>query len=135
MSLVSDIMTVLGAAGVGSTTSTGTWRIVAWDFLPGAGTTMARQIAVTPTGGFDQEWCEELTYPTFQIRVRALLGSELEAHTRAVVDAVNLYGRSTAPGRLYLDMLQQGDMLFIGRDVNQLPMAAVNFMAMRSRTT
>ena len=139
MTLVSEIITRLSSAAVGGTSSTDTWRIVARDFLPGSigGSTQAQQICVTPTGGFNQEYAEALTYPTFQVRVRAASTSStgLEAKAEAVVAALNLIGRSTAWGRTYIDILQQGDLLYLGRDESQRPIYAANFMALRSRTT
>ena len=129
----------LSHASSGATTLSTAWRVVARDFQPGSigGSTWARQICVTPTGGFNQEYAEALTYPTFQVRVRAASTSStgLEAKAEAVVTALNLSGRSTAPGRTYIDILQQGDLLYLGRDEAQRPMYAANFMALRSRTT
>jgi len=166
MSLTREIMIYLDAQVTGASwTSTGAWRIVANEFLPGSigGSTQAQQICVTPTGGFNQEYAEALTYPTFQVRVRGsstgstgtdagrLTGAE--AKMGEVVSVLNLLGRKTlanitstslayaigTPGqtgdRVYLDILQQGDLLFIGRDELQRPMYAANFMALRSRTT
>ena len=106
MTQVSEIITRLSSAAVGGTSSTDTWRIVARDFLPGSigGSTQAQQICVTPTGGFNQEYAEALTYPTFQVRVRAASTSStgLEAKTQAVVAALNLSGRWYPYGTMYL---------------------------------
>lgn len=139
MSLMTEIMNRLSTQGVGGLTSTATWRIVGRDFLPGSigGSTKAQQICVTPTGGFDQEQAEAMTYPTFQVRIRgASSGSTgLEAKVQAVVDALNLCGAVTLSGRKYLDINQQGDMLYLGRDDAQRPVYSVNFSAFRSRTT
>jgi hypothetical protein len=109
------------------------------DFLPGTigGSTKAQQIAITPTGGYTQEYAEALTYPTFQVRIRASsTGSTgLEAKAYAVVDALNLNGRDTLGSYVYLDILQEGDLLYLGRDDVHRPIYAANFRAMRSRTT
>lgn len=40
-----------------------------------------------------------------------------------------------ATTRSYLDVFMQGDTLFLGRDDNQRPVYAVNFLALRSQTT
>jgi len=139
VSLVTEIGQRLTSAGVGSTSSTAAWRIVYRDFLPGtiAGSTKAQQIAITPTGGFDQEYAEALTYPTFQVRIRgsATSSTGLEAKAQAVVNALNLNGRDTLGSYVYLDILQQGDLLYLGRDENQRPIYAANFLALRARTT
>ena len=139
MSLITEIMNRLSSQAVGGLTSTATWRIVGRDFLPGSigGSTKAQQICVTPTGGWDQEQSEALTYPTFQVRVRgASSGSTgLEAKAEAMVSALNLCGRKTFGSYVYLDINQQGDLLYLGRDEAQRPIYAANFLAFRARTT
>lgn len=139
MALVTEIMNRLSSQSVGGLTSTAAWRIVARDFLPGSigGSTQAQQICVTPTGGYPQEQAEALTYPTFQVRVRGASSSStgLEAKMGAVVNALNLTGRKTLGSYVYLDITQQGDLLYLGRDAAQRPIYAANFLAFRSRTT
>lgn len=139
MSLVAEIITRLSSQAVGGSSAGATWRLVARDFMPGTigGSTQAQQICVTPTGGYDQEYSEAVTYPTFQVRVRGKsTGSTgLEAKAAGVVSALNLMGPRTISGRVYLDCFQQGDLLYLGRDENQRPIVALNFMAVRSRTT
>jgi hypothetical protein len=137
--LVDDVIARLSTQGVGSTSSTSTWRIVARDFLPGTigSSSQAKMIAVTATGGYPQMSAEDLTYPTFQVRVRdsATASTGLEAKMTAVVTALNLTGGLTINSRKYLDFRLEGEPFFLGRDENQRPLMAANFVAWRSRTT
>lgn len=137
--LVDEVLARLSSASVGGLTSTASWRLVAREFLPGTvnASTQAQQICVTPSGGYAQYTEVELDRPTFQVRIRGdSTGSTgLEQKVDAVIQALNLQGRQTLSGRVYLDIEKQGDVLWLGRDEADRPVYAVNFLAFRSRTT
>lgn len=139
MALLEEIAARLSTQAVGSTASTAAWRIVFRDFLPGTigGSTKAQQIVITQTGGYPQLLAEQLQYPTFQVRVRAASTSStgLEGKMQDVVNALDRLGTATLSSRNYLDILIEGEPVYLGRDENQRPVMAANFVAWRSRTT
>jgi hypothetical protein len=139
VALLEEITRRLSTAGVGSTHSTAAWRIVFREFLPGSigGSTKGQQIAIVPTGGF-QQFSERapIDRPTFQIMVRGnSTGSTgLEAKVDAVISALNFFA-GTLSSRVYVDISKQGEAHYLGRDENQRPLYSINFLAHRSRTT
>lgn len=134
MALLEEIGNRLSSQGVGGLTSTATWQIVFRGFIP---STKAQQIAIVPTGGFQQfTQRAPIERPTFQLLIRgASTGSTgLEAKVDAAITALNFFD-GTLTGRVYVDIQKQGEALFLGRDEEERPLYSVNFLAHRSRTT
>ncbi|GAF75064.1 unnamed protein product [marine sediment metagenome] len=131
MGLQEDMGARLTAQGVASTGSTG-WQLVYRDFHPEPD----QQVVITESGGFPQENPRVgLDYPTFQVRIRGSsdAGSSLEAKAEAVDTALNFYN-ATVGGVKYLDVLRQGDRLYLGRDESHRPTYSLNYVAWRSST-
>lgn len=133
--LLDEIGARLTAQAVATTGGTGasaaTMRLVYREFQP----TPEWQLVLTPSGGFQGEGRPELDRPTFQVRVRGAesASTTLEVKTAAVVTALHQFA-GTLSGRYYVDIARQGDTLYLGRDENQRPIYALNFLALRSRT-
>lgn len=137
MGFLQDIKTRLVAQGVGSTGATSTgWRIVYRELLPVVGSIGAQQIAIIPTGGFPEDGKPPIERPTCQIVVQGTsnASSGLETKVDAVISALNLFN-GTLNGWTYVDIRRQGDKLWLGRGDDHRPRYAVNFLAVRSRTS
>ena len=134
MALLEEISLRLSTQGVGTTSSTATLQIVFRGFVP---STKDQQIAIVPTGGF-QQFTERapVERPTFQLLIRGKsTGSTgLEAKVQGAIDALNFFD-GTLLGRVYVDIQKQGEAHFLGRDEEERPLYSVNFLAHRSRTT
>ena len=100
-----------------------------------------RAVAVIPSGGFSGlGWSTArktaLDQPTFQVVVRGQTTGIDTAYTKieAVRTALDGFDGTLGSYR-YTDIRQQGDILSLGRDENDRPLYALNFVALRSRTT
>lgn len=138
--LVTEILARLSSQGVGSTAASSTGYLLrARGFVESTGPN-PRQIVVIPTGGLNIETTDDdLHRPTFQVQVRGSPDDStgVEATVTAVAQALN-WADSTnfaGLGRRYVEIQQQGDMIWLGPDANREPVYAQNFMAWRSRTT
>lgn len=132
MALLAEVGARLTAAGVCSTAAGSTgWRLVYRGLQPSP----ARQVCVTPTGGFAAPGLE-VRSPTFQVLLRGSSGEDatLEAKAEAVVTALDQQS-SAMSGWTWPDLRVQGDVSFLGWDEGQRPLYAVNFAALRSRTS
>lgn len=137
MGLLQDIKTRLVASSVGTTSAGSTgWRIVYRELLPVVGGIGAQQIAIVPTGGYPEDGKPPIERPTFQVVVQGTsnASSGLEVKVDAVISSLNLYN-GTLNGWTYVDIRRQGDKLWLGRRDDQHPVYAVNFLAVRSRTS
>lgn len=137
MALPDEIAVRLSSQGIGSTTSTGTWRIFADAYPPNAGD---RSVVITESGGFgpyDTAETGELFRPTFQVAVRGPKQSPTTARQKmdAVVSALHRYASTNLNGRKYVDVVLQGDVHYLGEDENRRALYAANFLALRSQTT
>ena len=131
MGLQEDMGARLAASSVASTGST-SWKLVYRDFHAEPD----QQVVITESGGFPQESLNVgLDYPTFQVRIRGSsdAGAALETKVRAVDTALNFYN-ATVDGVRYLDVLRQGDRLYLGRDESHRPTYSLNYVAWRSST-
>lgn len=137
MAFIEDIKTRLVAQGVGSTGATSTgWRIVYRELQPIVGSIGAQQIALIPTGGYPEDGKPPIERPTCQIVVQGTsnASSGLEMKVADVITALNLFN-GTINGWTYVDIRRQGDKIWLGRGDDQRPRYAVNFLAVRSRTS
>lgn len=139
--LVDEIITRLSSQGVGGTTSTATWRLVARQFLPGTlgASTQAQQIAVVPTGGLPWEPAAGFDRPRFQLLFRGKRDGStgLEAKVSAAITALcssSVAGYDVGT-RTYIDVQKVGDPIWLGRDAADRPLYSQNFQAWRNRTT
>lgn len=133
MGLLDEVGARLTAAGVCSTGAVDpAWRLLYRGFSP----TPSRQMAVSLTGGFQQEGQAPLNRPTFQVMVRGSSGDAavLESQVAAMVGALNCMS-SQMVGWTYVDIQMQGDVQFLGWDESQRPLYSANFLALRSRTS
>ena len=82
-------------------------------------------ITITPSGGYPRGFTEsKLSYPTFQIKVRAAANSY--ATGRALCDTIKntLHGYK---GGKFLIIRQQGDVLSLGKDSSNRSEWSINF--------
>ena len=134
--LPEELALKLSSAGVGSTTSTGTWFITRDLFA----TTPDRAIRIVETGGFPSlrtTTGTECYRPTFQVAVRSPVNGFTTGREKldAVIAALHDTKHQTYGNRVYLDIAMQGDALSLGTDDNGRMIYAANFTALRSRTT
>lgn len=137
MGFIEDIKTQLTSAGVGSTGATSTgWRIVYRELQPVIGSIGAQQIAIVPSGGFPEDGKPPIERPTCQILIQGTsdASSGLEVKVAGVISALNLFN-GTINGWYYVDIRRQGDKIWLGRGDDHRPRYAVNFLAVRSRTS
>lgn len=137
MGLLEDIGSRLTSQSVGTTSAGSTgWRIVYRGLLPVVGGIGAQQIAIIPSGGYPEDGKPPIERPTFQVLVQGTsdAGSGLETKVQGVITALNLFN-GTLNGWTYVDIRRQGDRLFLGYADDQRPRYAVNFLAVRSRTS
>lgn len=137
MGFLQDIKTRLVAQGVGTTSATSTgWRIVYRELQPVVGSIGAQQIAIIPTGGYPEDGKPPIERPTCQILIQGTsnASSGLEVKVDGVIRALNLFN-GTINGWTYVDIRRQGDKLWLGRGDDHRPRYAVNFLAVRSRTS
>ena len=137
MGFLQDIKTRLVAQGVGTTSATSTgWRIVYRELQPVVGGIGAQQIAIIPTGGYPEDGKPPIERPTCQILIQGTsnASSGLEMKVDGVISALNLFN-GTINGWTYVDIRRQGDKLWLGRGDDHCPRYAVNFLAVRSRTS
>jgi len=133
------VIEILSSAGVGSTSSTGTWRLLARDAIEGTqvSTTEGAQIVVTPTGGFKRDVNAQLEYPTFQVRVIApssgSTGLDLGTDSKlaGILGALDGFQGTLSDGWPYLSIDASNDWLYVGRDGNHRPVYAINFEVIR----
>ena len=137
MALPDELAVRLSSQGVGSTTSTGTWRITA-DELPKSlqgSSSQARAVCIVETGGLPWE-PGAIFKPTFQVVVRGPASSPTTAREKMddVITALHRFS-GTAGNRRYPDIQLQGDVVYLGLDQNDRPLYSANFFAFRSDTT
>lgn len=135
--LVVEIGKRLSSQSVASTAAGSTSFLLRYFELP---STHDRAVTVVPIAGFGMEYATNLDRPGVQVLVRASANgaSELEDKADAIVAALNLIAHTTnlaGSGREYVDIRKTSDPIWLGRDDNDRPIMAVNFYAMRSRTT
>lgn len=132
MSLLSEVGARLTAAGVASTASSTGWLLKYRGLPP----TPSRALAVSLTGGFQQEGQAPLNRPTFQVLIRGSSddGAALETQVERVVNALNCQSTQMS-GWVWVDCQLQGDVQNLGWDENQRPLYSANFLALRSRTS
>lgn len=131
--LLDEVGARLTAAGVASTAAGSTgWTLKYRGLSPSP----SRQVAVSLTGGFQQEGQAPLNRPTFQVLVRGSSddGAVLEAKVEALVNALNCQSTQMS-GWVWVDCQLQGDVQNLGWDENQRPLYSANFAALRSRTS
>jgi len=122
-----------GVAGLpGSTQVTDTGGGITKSFMP---PDPAKVITLTETGGFPAEGRPELNYPTFQVKVRASstdysTGREKLAEVEA---ALHNLASTSYNDWYYAGVFTQGDALSLGFDMEDRPIIAQNYRALRSR--
>lgn len=137
MAFLEDLKTRLVAQGVGTTGATSTgWRIVYRELQPVVAGIGAQQIALIASGGFPEDGKPPIERPTCQVVIQGTsdASSGLEDKVAGVISALNLFN-GTINGWTYVDIRRQGDKLWLGRGDDQRPKYAVNFLAVRSRTS
>jgi hypothetical protein len=91
-------------------------------------------VAVTDTGGRDPNYIlndatKDYRRPTAQILIRGKKGEYAEAYTLAdsCRDVISGLHNQTLGGSWYVEILTQGDIMFLGYDDNHRPILSVNF--------
>lgn len=131
--LLDEVGARLTAAGVCSTNAGSTgWTLKYRGLSPSP----ARQMAVSLTGGFQQEGQAPINRPTFQVLVRGSSadGAGLETQVGRMVSALNCQSTLFSTW-VWVDLQLQGDVQSLGWDENQRPLYSANFAALRSRTS
>ena len=137
MALLDDLATYLVAQGVGVAGSTADW-IVAKGWLPPK---PDKVIGLFETGGRPNEGHADATIdrPTFQVRTRgsALAYSTARAKLASARTSLENIGNETmgAGTRYYAHVQADAEALSLGLDEATRPHLAMNFTALRSRTT
>jgi len=141
--LLAEIQNYLVAQGVGPAGSTGDYSVTV-GYVPAQ---PDRLISVLETGGLPNEGLSTGTVdrPTFQVRVRGPAWGTLPTGTYTTVRAKIETVRSTLEGVLnktignppwkYVHIKSMAPPLDLGRDDNDRPNLAMNFWALRSRTS
>lgn len=140
--LLGEIANYLVSQGVAVAGSTASWSL-GLGYEPASPDAV---ITVTETGGFPQQEMstQPLERPTFQVRVRGpinLAGSSAYSQARSklnqIMTTLEGFGNKkigTVPW-YYLHIRRQGEPLSLGFDNTNRPTVAVNFAAIRSRTS
>ncbi len=141
MALLDEVATYLQTQAVaglpGSTVVTASGWTLAKGYLPEA---PDKVVALFETGGRANEQNAVtglLDRPTFQVRVRSSVLAYSTARTKieAVRTALELVGNESLSSRYYAGILSETAPLSLGLDANKRPHLAMNFAALRSRTT
>ena len=121
-----DIKDFLVAAGIG------VYATTLW--IGKEPKTPNKVMTVYDTGGFDQEASYEYERPTVQVRARGDVGEYLEARVfllEAVDELHAKIGEDINETR-YVQILQQGDILFVEWDESNRPVFTANFAIQRT---
>ncbi len=138
--LLDEVAGELISQGVGVAGSTAAW-VVAKGYEPA---TPDRVIVLYETGGFPNEGLSTGTVdrPTFQLRVRGPVNMQTAgAYSTARVKigaarvALDAVLNKSLSGWKYIHIKAQSEPLFLGYDNTDRPTLAINFQALRSRTS
>lgn len=118
-----------GLPGTSESTATG-WTIYARELNDAPD----QSIALIPSGGFTVGNVDrQYRMPTFQVLVRGsqTASSALETKVAGIQTALDRFD-GTISGVNYVDVQQQGEPAFLGRDEKERPLYSLNFVALRS---
>jgi hypothetical protein len=94
-------------------------------------------VVVLDSGGFDPEPRFEHDIPTVQVRVRGAKRAHRAAYVKAQAVKAALHGKAGEEwnGTWYILILQEGEILPLGRDENERPELTLNFKIDRHTKT
>ncbi len=141
MALLDEIGAVLSTQSVASSSGVGGWLLVL-SFMPDSTAIQDKVVAIIETPGFPPDAGTDLDRPGFQVRVR---GDPISTTTTSYAEArqkiedvkttLHALASTSYSGRHYPGVWAEQEPFLLRYDQNDRPELAINFRAMRSRTT